>query len=96
MNAEMRVSEGNELSAKTTERALAGLWEEVLQVPVAIDSNDNFFELGGDSIGMVTVLFRVQEEFSVELPPEAMFSAPTIRELAALIEEKLPDSDTLV
>jgi len=73
-------------SLNATETVIAGLWKEVLEVSGAIGGAENFFQLGGDSISMVTVLFRVQEELSVELPPESMFAAPTLRELAALVD----------
>lgn len=70
----------------TTQTAIAALWAEVLDKPLPPAADDNFFDLGGDSIAMITLLYRIQEEFSVELPSGAVFSAPSVRELAALVE----------
>lgn len=69
-----------------TERAVAELWKEVLIGTETLTATDNFFALGGDSMAMVTVLFRIQEEFSVELSPAAIFNAPSLGELAALVD----------
>jgi acyl carrier protein len=74
------------LSKRGTETVVAALWQEVLQVPQTLSADDNFFELGGDSIAMVTVLFRIQEELAVELPPDTLFSASTLGELAAVVD----------
>lgn len=77
-----------------TEKAMAELWREVLECAETPRPADDFFGLGGDSIAMVTVLFRIQEEFAIELPPGAIFGSPTLRELSALIDESAtPDSD---
>lgn len=87
MNADMKLSIGEvNFSLSVTESAIAELWREVLGVPAEISATDDFFQLGGDSIDMVTVLFRIQEELSVELPVESMFTAPTLQELAALVD----------
>ena len=69
-----------------TENAIAALWKEVLALPDLPRADDNFFSLGGDSTAMVMVEFRIQEEFSVEIPPGAMLTVPSLRELARLIE----------
>jgi hypothetical protein len=50
---------------------------------------DNFFELGGHSLLITKVLARVHEAIDVELPMRVMFEAPTIRELAKVVEAKL-------
>lgn len=73
----------------TTERALAELWTEVLPGAGVPAAADNFFALGGDSIGMITVLFRIKEEFEVELPSGSMFEAPTLQGLAAVLDHAL-------
>ncbi len=43
-------------------RALAGLWQEVLQVP-AVGGQDNFFERGGDSLLSLQLLARIRKAF---------------------------------
>jgi len=69
-----------------TERAVAALWSETLQIAELPGATDNFFALGGDSMAMVLLEFRIKEEFSVELPAGAVLGAPTLRELSALVD----------
>jgi L-aminoadipate-semialdehyde dehydrogenase len=73
-------------SLSVTERGIAELWGEVLPIAETFSATANFFALGGDSIAMVTVEYRIKEEFSVQLPPGAMLGAPTVRELSALVD----------
>lgn len=44
-----------------TEKMLAGIWAEVLQLD-RIGISDNFFELGGDSLSSVEVVMRVEQQ----------------------------------
>lgn len=69
-----------------TERCVAELWSEVLQTAELPGATDDFFTLGGDSMAMVILEFRIKEEFSVELSAGAVLSAPTLRELSALVD----------
>jgi len=68
------------------EDVLCRLWAEVLglrQVGVA----DNFFALGGHSLLATRVISRVRSAFNIELPLQAIFTAPVIAGLAKRIEE---------
>ena len=71
-----------------TERALADLWSEVLQITEPPQAEDDFFGLGGDSMAMVLLEHRIKEEFSIELPPGTILGAPSLRELSAVIDER--------
>ena len=67
------------------EEAIAGIWGEVLgnkQVGI----HDNFFDLGGDSMVAVQVISKLQETYPNYLEPHSILNAPTIAELANLIE----------
>lgn len=66
---------------------LAELWCEVLGITERPLSTDDFFSLGGDSMSMVMLEFRIKEQFSVELPASIILEAPTLHELANLIDE---------
>ncbi len=69
--------------------AVMQIWMEVLGIQdLTIDSN--FFALGGHSLLVTRIIGRIADEFSVELPPNELFSHPTIRELSALIENSQP------
>ncbi|MET3498349.1 amino acid adenylation domain-containing protein, partial [Variovorax boronicumulans] len=67
------------------EETLARLWAELLAVP-RVGRQDNFFALGGHSMLAIPLLERMRAE---GLPAEvrAMFAAPTLAALAALISE---------
>lgn len=66
------------------ERSLAAIWSEVLSVSrVGID--DDFFALGGDSLLALRLFARVHRALGQELPIAALFKAPTIAGLAAML-----------
>jgi acyl carrier protein len=71
-----------------TERIVSGIWSEVLQQD-KINPEDNFFELGGDSLMTMMVLFRVNDDLHVELPPGAIMEAPTLREFCKMIDNQM-------
>ncbi|WP_406432971.1 type I polyketide synthase [Streptomyces sp. NBC_00631] len=61
------------------------IWRELLGIDdVGLD--DDFFELGGHSLLATRIIARVTEATGVELPGDALYSAPTPRELVALVE----------
>jgi amino acid adenylation domain-containing protein/non-ribosomal peptide synthase protein (TIGR01720 family) len=66
------------------EATLAGIWAEVLGAE-RVGVEDNFFELGGDSILSIQVTSRLRAAFAVDLSPRALFTHPTIAQLAAVI-----------
>ncbi|KKW61991.1 hypothetical protein AAV95_24750, partial [Mycolicibacterium elephantis] len=78
-----------------TERALAAILADVLEVPV-VNRTDGFFELGGDSILAVQVAARARDA-GLALTARMVFEHPTVSELAAKVDEAgetAPDTDT--
>ncbi|HET7228582.1 MAG TPA: acyltransferase domain-containing protein, partial [Longimicrobium sp.] len=69
------------------EEVLAGIWRELLGRDVGI--HDDFFRLGGHSLVGMQLLGRVRETFQVDLPLQAVFEAPTVARLAALIDQAI-------
>src|SRR5205807_5081881 len=69
----------------TTERRVASVWSQVLDVE-EVGINDNFFALGGHSLLAMQVMSRIRDELGVALTLRAIFDAPTVRELAEKIE----------
>jgi acyl-CoA synthetase (AMP-forming)/AMP-acid ligase II/thioesterase domain-containing protein/acyl carrier protein len=74
-----------------TERRLAALWSEVLQV-TNVSRTDNFFARGGDSLMATMLLALVEKAFHVTLPIRVLFEAGGLAEMAASIET-LPTLD---
>jgi NAD(P)-dependent dehydrogenase (short-subunit alcohol dehydrogenase family)/acyl carrier protein len=68
-----------------TEQRLASIWADLLGVQ-PVGAADNFFELGGHSLMATRVLARVDDQFGVRLPLRAVFEAPTVRQLARLVD----------
>jgi hypothetical protein len=61
-------------------------WSEILGID-AIGPNDDFFELGGYSLLAASAVVRLGQRLGRELPPHALFEAPTPEEMAELIAD---------
>ena len=70
------------------EKAVAEIWQEVLQVD-RVSRRDNFFELGGHSLLCVRLMAKVQERFAIELSLHGVFQHPTVHEMSRLVESLL-------
>jgi amino acid adenylation domain-containing protein len=73
------------------EAVIARIWGEVLGSPQR-DVRANFFDRGGNSVASVQVVARIREALRVELPLHRLFQAPTIAQLAALVESERAES----
>ncbi|MFD8203754.1 amino acid adenylation domain-containing protein [Streptomyces sp. NPDC059701] len=72
-----------------TERAVAGIWAEVLGVD-AVGADDDFLELGGHSLLAAQVTSRLRRDLGVDVPHRALFDAPTPALLAAAVDTLAP------
>jgi pristinamycin I synthase-3/4 len=69
-----------------TEERLAGIWASLLGIDrVGID--DDFFDLGGHSLLATQVVARAGHALACELPLQRFFAVPTIRAIAAAVDE---------
>ncbi len=73
---------------KPIEDKLAAIWSEVIAFD-EIAREDNFFDLGGHSVLMMQVITRIRKALGAELTLRDMFEAPTIAELARVIDQQL-------
>ena len=72
------------------EEIVAGIWSEVLKLPV-VRRDDNFFNLGGHSLLVTHAILRVRNILNVELPIRSLFDAPTVAEFAKLIDKRISE-----
>jgi acyl carrier protein len=70
------------------EQQLAAIWAEVLKRE-RIGATDNFIALGGHSLLAIRVLGKISRAFRLRLPLRALFDAPTVEQLAELVEVEL-------
>jgi len=71
-----------------TEKELAFIWADVLNVPVEkISREDNFFDVGGTSLRSTELSLRVRETFKENMPPAVIFKYPTLKKQAAYLEK---------
>ena len=74
----------------TTEKSLTAIWSQVLGVK-DLGVHDNFFDLGGHSILGIQLLAQVERQFGRKLALNALFQAPTVATLAAMLgQEEAP------
>ena len=69
-----------------TEERLADISAKLLGVE-KVGVHDDFFELGGHSLLATQLISRLRQEFDVEVPLRAIFTAPTVAGLADKIGE---------
>jgi ubiquinone/menaquinone biosynthesis C-methylase UbiE/acyl carrier protein len=69
-----------------TERVLADIWASQLGI-VAVGVHDRFFDLGGHSLLAAQIASEICERFQIELPVLKLFQAPTVAELAVLVDQ---------
>jgi len=72
-------------SRTPAEERLATIWREVLKLD-QVGVNDNFFHLGGHSLVAVHLFAEIENEFGIKLPLSSLFEAPTISQLAAILQ----------
>ena len=70
------------------EEAIAQIWKQVLRLD-SVGIDDDFLYIGGDSLSATQVVIRVNHAFGVSLSVRAIFDAPTIASLAAVLPEHI-------
>jgi acyl carrier protein len=85
---EVQRSDDRDTPAMTgTEILLREMWQEVLEVE-DVGVHDNFFDLGGQSLVATRLMMRIRDRLGVRLSMHAVFEAPTVRDLARVIERR--------
>jgi amino acid adenylation domain-containing protein len=81
---------GDAVPRDPVEEIVAGIWCEVLKLPV-VGRTDNFFNLGGHSLLVTHVIMRVGDVLKVELPIRSLFEAPTVADFSELIKKQISE-----
>ena len=69
------------------EKLIQKIWEEVLEED-RISVLDNYFEIGGDSVSMLKIAAKVEEECNAKISLHVFLQAPTIAGMAACIKDE--------
>jgi natural product biosynthesis luciferase-like monooxygenase protein len=67
------------------EQSIAAIWKDVLQTGT-VGLDDNFFDIGGHSLLAVQAHRRMREGLNKDMPITALFQYPTVRMLAAHLD----------
>ena len=68
-----------------TASQLVAIWQEVLGLE-SVGVDQNYFDLGGDSSLAVRMFARIERVFKIKLPLATLYDAPTIEELARILQ----------
>ena len=67
-----------------TEVAMSDVWESVLGMRAG--AHDNFFDIGGNSLMAMALIDGIERRFGRRLRPPVILEAPTISQLAAVLD----------
>ncbi len=69
-----------------TETLLLSLWQQSLRL-AQVSVLDDFFACGGNSLKAVALMHQINQQFALQLPMQAIFTAPNIAALAELVQQ---------
>ncbi len=88
-------SQAGDTPVSPLEHRLSAIWCDVFGVDT-IGVQDDFFELGGHSLLAIRLLTRIDQALGTLLTVSALFQAPSIRQLAAVIEQQIATPNSCV
>ena len=86
-------SSGVESCVNDTEEKMLSLWKEVLNNN-SLSVTDDFFEAGGNSLMIIKLLDKVNEEFKCQLSIVDLFNCATVRKLSNYIKPQNEDENS--
>jgi amino acid adenylation domain-containing protein len=75
-----------------TERWLATLWQDLLEVD-RVGATDSFFDLGGNSLHATRLIARILEQRNLQVQLQHLFSGPSLEHLAARLDRATAHRD---
>src|SRR5205814_1417849 len=88
LNAAEAAAPEREQRLTPTEKAVSEIWKQVLGVN-AVGIEDDFFDLGGTSLGLISVVMKMSERFSLPLDTGIVTQGFRAAALAGAVREKL-------
>ena len=87
--ADMMASENkaDEVSGETEEQ-IAAIWHELLGTKDGIKLDSNFIELGGDSISIIFMMRKINQQFNTQLTIDDIYRNLTLNKLASAIKHQ--------
>ncbi|KAI7287079.1 acetyl-CoA synthetase-like protein [Hortaea werneckii] len=78
-----------------TEATVARIFAQTLSLPVNdIGRTSDFFDLGGSSMAAGQLLSKLRKEFEMRLPIDVLFTARKVSALAALIQDRIKETES--
>ena len=71
-------------SSDEIEQEIKDIWLAVLKLR-DISPDGNFFDLGGESLGMIEMLFQVNQFYGIQIDPSNLFREPTLAGFSEII-----------
>lgn len=88
------LSSENELEGASAfnpiEAKLVEIWRQILELP-RLGIDDNFFQFGGESLRATRAVSQINAAFNCRLTLARLFEAPTVRQMARLVQTTLND-----
>ncbi len=75
------------------ETVLEIIAERLKQTPQDVDGKA-FSEIGINSLDAVTIVFEIEEAFSLSLPDELIYQFETVDELIAAVEKEIAEASS--
>ena len=77
------------------EADIAELWTNILSCKI-FDRSQSFFESGGDSLSATRFLAEIKKKYSVDIPLKDIFSTPSLKSVADLLQARLAENEGMV
>jgi acyl carrier protein len=69
-----------------TEQKIAEIWRDALTMDT-VGVDDSYNDLGGDSTTAAIIFALIEETFAIKIPMATLINAPTIAQLAPIVDK---------
>ena len=75
------------------EKRMTDIWKKVLMIS-DLSPTDSFFEIGGNSLKLISLIDKINEEFGTGFTVADLYDNPSVRMITSLIQPDAADSET--